>query len=66
MNSFGIDEERRSHWWQIWMKKHGVSDQSLYYLAFIAGWNSGVMYNRKISDVPLWRRIVRVMFGFGT
>ena len=45
MNPYGINEKERDRWWSVWRKKHEVPDECLYYLAFIAGWHSGVKFN---------------------
>jgi len=54
LNKAYPDEEdirSREVWWDIWRKKHGVEDKSLYRLGFIAGWNASFMWSRTKKNV---------------
>jgi len=46
-------DEKRAHWWNVWRKKHDLSKRNLCYLAFIAGWNAGVIFNKKSPNQAL-------------
>lgn len=60
-NSFGINEDAQEKWWQIWRKKKELQDRQTTYLAFIAGWNTGVRFNGE--KIGMARRIIKKIWG---
>ena len=48
---FGVDEQERERWWDIYRNKKGIRPNSIkariYRLIFIAGWNAAAVMDKK-------------------